>query len=154
MRVLVERALSVGAVVVAGLAVWEAGRPVALSSSAKKTALPPAVAIRTFDAESLAVAAQDATDRNLFREDRGEEVAEATPAAQITPRTVSLPNLTLRGIVGGPPWDAIVDGLPGHPAGMVVRDGESVGGFTVIVTARDAVRIKGVDTSWILVLRR
>jgi hypothetical protein len=116
------------------------------------TALSPPI---TFDGELLADAAERAADRNLFRDDRGRtEVAESPEPVTPSKPAIAIPALTLRGIVGGPPWNAIIDGLPGRPSGTVVRDGESVAGFSFHVTARDAVLIRGADTSWILTFRR
>jgi hypothetical protein len=112
---------------------------------------PPA----EFDGELLANAAEQASDRNIFRDDRGRtDIASHAEPNQVARPMASIPALTLRGIIGGPPWDAIIDGLPGRPAGTVVRDGESVGGFSFQITARESVRIKGADTSWTLTFRR
>jgi hypothetical protein len=64
------------------------------------------------------------------------------------------PNLVLRGIVGGPPWSAILDGIPGHDGSAVLRRGDSVGTVVVRAVGRDTVIIKGADTTWRLTVKR
>jgi hypothetical protein len=60
----------------------------------------------------------------------------------------------LRGLVGGPPWNAILDGVPGHDGGFVVRAGDSVAGLKIRSVRRDGATIRGMDTTWILRLGR
>lgn len=38
------------------------------------------------------------------------------------------PVLVLRGVVGGPPWEAVLDGVPGRERGVVVRAGDVLAG--------------------------
>jgi hypothetical protein len=64
------------------------------------------------------------------------------------------PTLTLRAIVGGPPWQAIVDGIPGEPNGAVVGRGDVFGRIAVVAVKRDTVLLRGSDTTWILTFRR
>lgn len=64
------------------------------------------------------------------------------------------PAITLRGIVGGPPWQAILDGLPGQAAGTVVGQGFSTDSLLVKRITRDSVVIVGPDTTWILLIGR
>lgn len=63
------------------------------------------------------------------------------------------PALALKAIVGGPPWQAIVDGIPGQPAGTVVVNGMAFGKLTVRSVTRDSVLIQGPDTMWVLAFR-
>jgi hypothetical protein len=64
------------------------------------------------------------------------------------------PALTVSGIIGGPPWSAVVEGVPGREAGMVVQSGDTLGGLKVNAVKRDTVVITGMDTTWRLVVRR
>ena len=64
------------------------------------------------------------------------------------------PAMTLKAIVGGPPWQAIVDGLPGQPAGTVVRAGNAFDKLVARAVTRDSVVIQGPDTTWVLTFRR
>jgi hypothetical protein len=63
------------------------------------------------------------------------------------------PHIELRGLMGGPPWQVLIDGVPGHPSSVLVRVGESVGGITVIGVKAGTVLLKGADTVWHLALR-
>lgn len=60
------------------------------------------------------------------------------------------PSFSLKAIVGGPPWHAVVDGIPGQPAGTVVRQGAQYEKLVVRLVTRDSVIIQGSDTSWVL----
>ena len=64
------------------------------------------------------------------------------------------PTMTLKAIVGGPPWQAIVDGIPGQPQGTVVRTGNSWDKLVARAVTRDSVIIQGPDTTWVLSFRR
>lgn len=64
------------------------------------------------------------------------------------------PNMTLKAIVGGPPWQAIVDGIPGQPQGTVVRAGNAFDKLVARAVTRDSVVIQGPDTTWVLSFRR
>ena len=63
------------------------------------------------------------------------------------------PTLVLKAIVGGPPWQAVIDGIPGQPSGTVARAGSKFDRFTVRVVTRDSVVVQGADTSWVLSFR-
>jgi hypothetical protein len=79
--------------------------------------------------------------------------AEALPQTQPTPPR-QLPPLTLAGIVGGPPWRAVLEGVPGRDAPVVVQRGDSVAGVRVRMVERDYVIVAGMDTVWRLALKR
>lgn len=64
------------------------------------------------------------------------------------------PTLALRGIIGGPPWQAIVDGLPGQPPGSIVRPGMTFDKLVIRSISRDTVLVQSPDTSWKLTLGR
>jgi hypothetical protein len=64
------------------------------------------------------------------------------------------PNMTLKAIVGGPPWQAIVDGIPGQPQGTIVRAGNAFDKLVARAVTRDSVVIRGPDTTWVLSFRR
>jgi hypothetical protein len=63
------------------------------------------------------------------------------------------PSLVLKAIVGGPPWQAVIDGIPGQPAGTLARTGSKFDRLTVRVVTRDSVIVQGMDTSWVLSFR-
>jgi hypothetical protein len=64
------------------------------------------------------------------------------------------PTLILKAIVGGPPWQAIIDGIPGQTSGTVVRAGATFDRLSVRSVTRDSVVVQGPDTSWVLAFRR
>lgn len=70
------------------------------------------------------------------------------------PEPPPVPPLTLVGVLGGPPWEALVAGVPDHAGSILVREGDRVAGFQVVRVARDTVRLQGADTTLILTLRR
>lgn len=78
--------------------------------------------------------------------DSGAAHAGVPPAA---PR----PPLVLVGIVG-PPWRALVDGIPGHDASSVVRAGQTVDGLAVRAITSTTATITGMDTTWHLTVKR
>ena len=72
------------------------------------------------------------------------------PARSVSPRPV----LTLKAIVGGPPWRAIIDGVPGQPTGVIAGSGERFDRLTVREVTRESVYVQTADTSWTLTFRR
>jgi hypothetical protein len=64
------------------------------------------------------------------------------------------PTMTLKAIVGGPPWQAIVDGIPGQPQGTLVRAGNAFDKLVARAVTRDSVVIQGPDTAWVLSFRK
>ena len=94
-------------------------------------------------------------DGDLFRPERqAPDSVPAPPPAQAAARPPAppKPRLVLQGLVGGPPWDAIVQGLPGHEGSYVVRAGDSVGGLKIRSVRRGGATIRGMDTTWVLTL--
>jgi hypothetical protein len=158
-RRFLERALWFGAVFATcgGLLVFRTTTVNALAST-RISALPAVGAsVARATADSLESAVGDIADRNLFRPERTSaqerEVSPPTGVA-MTLGAVPKPRLILRGVLGGPPWDAIIEGIPGRDGSVVVRAGESVGGITVRSVGRDTVRVRGLDTTWTLTLAR
>jgi hypothetical protein len=149
----VERALWSGTALSAASAVWIwfCQRPPAVRARdfSIMSAPPPSA----FTAKSLMTAVDDAVSDDLFRPERTapQPARDSTPVTAVQQAPLR-PKFVLRGLIGGPPWDVIIDGLPGRPAGTVVRDGETVAGFSIQVTGQSAVRVHGADTTWVLVL--
>ena len=73
--------------------------------------------------------------------------------AQFVPPPVR-PPLVLKAIVGGPPWQAVVDGVPGQQPNTIVRTGDAFDKLTVRSVGRDTVVIQAPDTTWKLTLSR
>ena len=79
---------------------------------------------------------------------RFEPAAEGGAPASAAP-TVR-PTLVLKAIIGGPPWQAVIDGIPGQPAGTVASAGTRFDQFVVRSVSRDSVVVQGRDTAWTL----
>jgi hypothetical protein len=72
----------------------------------------------------------------------------------VAPPRAARPLLVLKAITGGPPWQAIVAGIPGQSGDAIVASGAALGALTVQTITRDTVIIRSSDTTWILSLKR
>jgi hypothetical protein len=109
------------------------------------------------NADSLGEAVGIIAEGNLFRAERA--AADPDRAAPVSAMGMPLaastkPRLVLRGILGGPPWDALIDGVPGRDGALLVRAGQTIAGVTVRAVRRDTVFVRGFDTTWTLTLGR
>jgi hypothetical protein len=122
---------------------------------------PPTVApsaqLGGLEPERLAKALDVILSQNLFRLDRRAEgsAMKATPTP-VPPQAAGVPKprFVLRGILGGPPWDAVLEGIPGREGSVVVRTRDSVAGFLIRSVHRDTVVVHGMDTTWRLTMGR
>ena len=64
-----------------------------------------------------------------------------------------LPALFVKAIVGGPPWQAVLSGVPGENQDVVVQVGRAYGGLTIRRVTADSVIVQGADTTWRLTMR-
>lgn len=134
--------------------------------SRQRVTTPPVRAVASLGAQAPARSSRDArddavitiTDENLFRAERSSPDESATIAlgfaGQAAPPKPPKPMLSLRGILGGPPWDALIEGVPGHEGAVVLRVGQRSGDIIVRAIRRDTVFLQGMDTTWKLTLRR
>lgn len=58
------------------------------------------------------------------------------------------PKLVLRGVVGGPPWRAVMSGLPGVTGEVVVGPGDRFGALVIARIARDRVTVLWTDSTF------
>jgi len=70
------------------------------------------------------------------------EVVSAVPVVR--------PTLVLKAIIGGPPWQAVIDGIPGQPPGTIAAPGARFDKLVVRRVTRDTVVVQGPDTTWLL----
>ena len=105
---------------------------------------------------ALAQLAERVIAHDPFRLDRRpSNVAYATDVDGMSaPTRPPRPSLRLAGILGGPPWRAVLDGLPGRDGSVVVRRGDVFDDLRVGMISRDAVIVTGLDTTWTLAIRR
>jgi len=64
------------------------------------------------------------------------------------------PALVLTGMLGGPPWEALIEGIPEHNGALLVHEGDKFGDLRVRAIRRDSVIISSADTTWRLGLKR
>jgi hypothetical protein len=115
--------------------------------------------LRRASVDSLASAAGAIASHDPFRIDhhpsavayRPELEGIAPPPAAPKP---AKPRLTLAGIVGGPPWAALLDSVPGHEGSVLVRKGDTLGDLKIRSIHRDTVIVQGADTVWKLVVKQ
>jgi hypothetical protein len=117
--------------------------------------LPAMRAVLMYNPGQIMEAADSVALTDPFRLDRHPSQATLAPATTISPSAVSEPlHLALTGVSGGPPWHAIVSGIPGHDAGMVVNAGDTVGGIKVRAIRRDTVIVQTRDSTLTFTLIR
>ena len=133
----------------------DAGKPPSVAPAgiprARPIARPPSDSALE-DAEDLTVTNDPFRLSNSPPDVRYDPVNEAAQAARgggFTPPPIR-PTFVLKAIVGGPPWHAVVDGIPGQPQGTVIRQGSQFDKLLVRSVTRDSVIIQGPDTSWVL----
>jgi hypothetical protein len=138
---------ALGLAIVACRASWADTR---LDSHPLPAAVPTLAVARS---DSLAHFALIISEHDPFRLDRRPTTSPFHPellgaTSSPTPARPPRPPLALAGIVGGPPWEALVDGIPGHDASVLVREGDVVSDFQVRSIDRDTLVLKGADTTW------
>jgi len=130
----------------------------ATSATSAWPILTAAAEPRRLDGDSIAQAVAYVVANDPFRLSRHPATVAYSPALEgLAPPVVARPprpNLVLRGVVGGPPWSAILDGVPGRDGNVLVRRGDSLGALVVRAVGRDTVIIKGADTTWRLTVKR
>lgn len=117
-------------------------------------------AVRPVGVEALHTAAAEVVETDPFRLERHPAAVPFDPqggtarGAAPPPAPPPRPALALGGILGGPPWEAILEGIPARTQGMVIQSGESIGDLRVRSIGPDTVVVDGPDTTWILTLKR
>jgi hypothetical protein len=128
-------------------------RPVRTASGAAHSA--DSLDAELVDAEESIVSNDPFRLANAPASVRYDPADELAPAAAGTSQHTALrPVMTLKAIVGGPPWQAVVDGLPGQPANTLVHAGSTYDKLVARSITRDSVVIQGPDTTWVLSFRR
>ena len=142
--------------VIAGIRTWRGiSRP---AQAAAPAIWPVSPAATPLDRDSLAVLVERITSADPFRLDRRPAAiaygsTDTVAAHAVAQPAAQRPSLVLVGIVG-PPWHALVDGIPGHDGSTVLRNGQTVAGLRVgSITARTTT-ITGMDTTWRLTVKR
>jgi hypothetical protein len=137
---------------------WQRALATAFDAGAQVTMIPPPAAIARFSPDSLDNAAHLTVVNDPFRLANAPAsvsfastlVPSSGPAAPVPPKV--RPKFIVRAIIGGPPWSAILDGVPGQPAGLVVSPGAAYDQILVQAIGRDTVVVVGPDTTWHLTM--
>lgn len=135
-------------------------RPTRSRTSSGAVVLPPAPALPAHAApESLAAVVRRVIDHDPFRVERRPAAVAYRPDLETAAPTQPVPRqprpaLALAGTVGGPPWSALVEGVPGRDGAVLVRAGDVLGLLTVRTVKRDTVIVQARDTTWRLSLKK
>lgn len=130
-----------------GMAAWRA------------TVWPAPAIVVLADSDSLATLADRIAGSDPFRTARQPSQVAYDPAHAGEPQPAAahvgpnIPSLSVAGIVGGPPWIALVNGVPGRDGSASVRAGDTIAGTRVISIARTSVTFGMADTTWRLALQ-
>lgn len=127
--------------------------PVRGAARDRASLLPPP--LRSFDGQTLEADAARAVAHDPFRLDRRPTdiafgvatpaFSPSEPAAALA--TPSLSGINLKGVIGGPPWQAVLGGVPGRESDIVVRAGDTLTGFRVERISPQAVVLAAPDSS-------
>lgn len=149
----IETGLWAGALVVLAVGAAKSRRILAEEAIATPMVWPAPLPNAAASADSLAVLQARIVDADVFRLGRKPASVAyriAGDSSATAPQTAPSPKpvLKLVGIVGGPPWAALVDGIPSHDGTVLVHAGDTVGGLRVREVSATAVTVTGVDTVW------
>lgn len=152
-----ERVLWIASAVIAAVQLYDRAHvdPLGLTEHAGVPATPTA---SMFDQDSVSKATERTVQHDPFRlERRPASVAFSTtpagvPAAPVT--AAPLPRIGLNGTIGGPSWQAILSGIPGHDGTVVMRAGDTLGGVLVRRVTRDSAVVRVKDSTWAVVMAR
>jgi len=126
------------------------------TSDAVRAAAPPRQPTFT-SAESLSIHAEVVAANDPFRVARRPSPVAYRPeleGAPPPPPAPPKPPLSVSGIIGGPPWQAVLEGMPGRDGPLVVSAGDRIGDLTIRSVRRDTVVVSSSDTTWKLSVRR
>lgn len=143
---------------VIGIGVWRSRSALDIVALTKPTLGPAPMVAPVADADSLASLADRLTQSDPFRTARrpSDVAYDPTRSGDAHPAAVhaapTIPTLTIAGIVGGPPWTALMNGVPGRDGSASVRAGDTIAGTRVIAVARTSVTLSMADTTWRLTL--
>jgi hypothetical protein len=157
-QALLERVLWSVATVVTGIAIVGARAAAPPTSAVTRTVRSAPTEPRQFAQDSLTNAAAYVVENDPFRLARRPSTVAYSPALEGLAPTrepkAPRPKLLVRGIIGGPPWSAIIEGIPGRNGSVVLRGGDTVAALRVRAVRRDTVVIEGADTTWRLTVNR
>jgi hypothetical protein len=105
------------------------------------------------DSEALLDAISVIREGDLFRVER-QPPARVPPVQTVIPQlTNPVPRPVVTGLIGGPPWSAVVEGIAGVEGATVLQVGQSIGDITLRAIRRDTIILRGKDSTWKLTVR-
>lgn len=159
-RRVTEVALTLLALMLGASAVRRAAADESLTAPVPVPPAAPRPAPR-LSAAALESAGENVVRRNPFRISRAPGIVRvgqpvASSAGESRPMVIApvKPNLIVRAIVGGPPWSALLDGLPNGVAGVVVREGDVFGTLRIGAITPDTVAAMERDSVWKFTVNR
>ena len=140
-----------------GAVAWrhDGSRPATVSGDARVGAAAGAHVSTPEAATALVSIAASVVARDPFRLDRRPSTVAfgGPPVAPTPPADPSRrPRISVSGIFG-PPWQAVLEGIPGREGSVVARAGDVFGDLRVRAIRRDTVVVQGADTTWKLTVR-
>lgn len=112
--------------------------------------------VMMFDEDAFATLASHVVEQDPFRLDRKPAaVPFGTPDVPVPPPGAIVrpfQSLALKGIVGGPPWQAILAGVPNRQGNVVARVGDTLAGVRVVRVRADGVVLKGTGMDTLITL--
>lgn len=76
--------------------------------------------------------------------------ADLEVTALLPQPTVLMPQLIVRAIVGGPPWQAVLSGVPSAGGDHVARPGDRIGELHVVAVSSKGVTVRWADSTWVV----
>ena len=155
-RILMAAWTTAGLATMASVAAWTFAVPTIPTQGPEPIAGAPAML--PVDGQRPGQAIDDLRRRDPFRPDhqpttaRYDPYAPAVPVSAAPPPTAR-PAVALAGIAG-PPWYAVIEGVPGREGGVLLAVGDSAGGVRLLRINSDTATVAGFDTTWVLTPRR
>jgi hypothetical protein len=111
-----------------------------------------------FDSDSLDSATTHTVTHDPFRVDRKPAMIafSMAPSGVAGPPVPPAPivRIVLHGTIGGPPWHAIISGIPGRDGTIVVSSGDTLGTVAIRSVNRDGVTVRVRDSTWTVTLAK
>lgn len=113
---------------------------------------PTAPAMTMFEGDMLDSATSQIMAHDPFRIERKPAniaFSVAPNGAQTMPAPAApLVRIALQGTIGGPPWRAIISGVPGHEGTVMVSSGDTLGVVVIRRVNKDSVTVRVKDSTW------
>lgn len=151
----IEGAAWIASTVAVFAAIWIWSRPIPSVHTQIDLVPHGSSELGRIDIQSVRRAAVELRNRNPFRMERRPTSvrfgsAEVAQVAEVVEVHDHRPNLVLSGIIGGPPWIALIEGIPGREIGVALVQGEEVNGIRLERLQGDTAILSGLDTTWVL----